>query len=231
MAMKLYPESNIQSIASAIRSKNGSSSTYTVMNMADAILNLGGDTSTFWGIVTRSISGEYTNSVVTSLGSYALYSCRYLTDVSFSNCTTVGSSAFAYCYSLSSVGLSKCTSLYQNAFYICSNLRSMNLPSCSYIGSSAFRGCSSMHTVKTSALKSIYAYAFYGCSKLTGLWLYGSSLCSLGTNVFIGSPMSNSTLTGSFGSIYVPSSLLASYKAATNWTAYSARMVAIESIG
>jgi hypothetical protein len=39
--------------------------------------------------------------------------------------------------------------------------------------------------------------------------------------------MSISTLTGSFGSIYVPSSLVASYKAATNWAAYADRIRAI----
>lgn len=37
MAMKLYSETAIQDIADAIRSKNGSSDTYTVAEMAQAI--------------------------------------------------------------------------------------------------------------------------------------------------------------------------------------------------
>lgn len=43
MAMKLYNESSIQNIANAIREKNGSSSTYTVGEMSQAISNLTGD--------------------------------------------------------------------------------------------------------------------------------------------------------------------------------------------
>ena len=40
MANKLYEESEIQNIANAIRSKNGLSETYTVSQMANAILNI-----------------------------------------------------------------------------------------------------------------------------------------------------------------------------------------------
>lgn len=40
--------------------------------------------------------------------------------------------------------------------------------------------------------------------------------------------MSVSTLTGSFGSIYVPASLVTRYKAATNWATYADRITAIE---
>ena len=60
------------------------------------------------------------------------------------------------------------------------------------------------------------------------LYLLGSSLVILSNkNAFSGTPMSLSTYTGSFGSIYVPASLLASYKAATNWTTYSKRFVGV----
>lgn len=40
MANKLYEEENIRGIAEAIRTKNGTDNTYTVAQMADAILNL-----------------------------------------------------------------------------------------------------------------------------------------------------------------------------------------------
>lgn len=40
--------------------------------------------------------------------------------------------------------------------------------------------------------------------------------------------MSVSTLTGSFGSIYVPASLVNSYKTATNWAKYADRITVIE---
>ena len=40
--------------------------------------------------------------------------------------------------------------------------------------------------------------------------------------------MSLSTLTGAFGSIYVPASLVTAYKTATNWATYADRITAIE---
>lgn len=45
MAKKLYEETAVQNIANAIREKNGSSSTYTIGEMSQAISNLtgGGD--------------------------------------------------------------------------------------------------------------------------------------------------------------------------------------------
>jgi hypothetical protein len=39
--------------------------------------------------------------------------------------------------------------------------------------------------------------------------------------------MSDSTLTGAFGSIYVPASLVSAYKSATNWVTYADRITAI----
>ena len=53
-------------------------------------------------------------------------------------------------------------------------------------------------------------------------------IVSLGNkNAFYNTPMSKSTYTGSFGSIYVPASLVNSYKTATNWSTYSARITSI----
>lgn len=59
MAMKLYPDTAIQDIADAIRSKNGSTDTYTVEQMAQAIENIpsgGGNLGWF----TKSASGTVT---------------------------------------------------------------------------------------------------------------------------------------------------------------------------
>lgn len=55
----------------------------------------------------------------------------------------------------------------------------------------------------------------------------GNLIPSIGTNIFAYTPMSSSSYLGYFGSIYVPASLLASYKTATYWSQYSSRMVGI----
>jgi hypothetical protein len=60
------------------------------------------------------------------------------------------------------------------------------------------------------------------------LTLTNSSVAKLDDiNAFGGTPMSTSSYTGSFGSIYVPASLVDVYKSATNWTKYAARITSI----
>ena len=60
------------------------------------------------------------------------------------------------------------------------------------------------------------------------VYVLSTSLVALAAkSAFSYSPMTNSKYTGSYGSIYVPASLLATYKTATNWTTYSNRLVGI----
>lgn len=74
MAMKLYPDTAVQAIANAIRAKNGSSDTYSIGEMAQAINDLpsGGhvdpeDLTEFEGPIAHSIYGE-------GIGSFKFYS-------------------------------------------------------------------------------------------------------------------------------------------------------------
>lgn len=131
-----------------------------------------------------------------------------LISVSFPNCTTIGTYVFASCYSLADVYLPVCKSIGQYTFGYCSQLSTVSFPSCTYIGPQAFQRC----------------------FNLLSLYLMGSSLCSLaGKDAFTSTPISDYTTStgGVYGSIYVPASLLASYKAATNWVTYSSRFVGV----
>jgi len=70
--------------------------------------------------------------------------------------------------------------------------------------------------------------AFYGCNNLIKFINYYSSVATLAqANAFASTPMSESTYTGSFGSIYVPASLVDAYKTATNWATYADRITSI----
>ena len=97
------------------------------------------------------------------------------------------------------------TSIGPGAFAYCFSLTSVSFPVCTYIGS----------------------YAFRYCYNLISLTLGGSTVCSLPySNAFTPTPIGGySTSAGRYGSIYVPASLLASYKAATNWSYFSSRFV------
>ena len=102
-----------------------------------------------------------------------------------------------------------------------------SMPKLTTLATSAFVNCYKLSQFTIPATVSIiYTSTFLNCSALISLRIEGSTLKALSaTNAFAGTPLSVSTLTGNFGSIYVPASLYASYIAATNWKTYSARMV------
>ena len=132
--------------------------------------------------------------------------CRDLVSINTPNCEYINDYAFYYCSNLSYISpISNCSYIGSNAFYYCSNLLSISLPNCSYIGSSAF----------------------YSCSKLSAIYMLSKAVPTLSNaNAFYSTPISNSTYLGTFGSIYVLSSLVDSFKAAKNWSLYSSRITA-----
>ena len=187
----------------------------------------------------------------TIIGSNAFQLCASLTTVSFPNCTTIGYSAFASCGKLITASFPKCTSISACAFYSCTSLATASFPSCTIIGDSAFASCKNLTTVSFPNCTNINRYAFCSCSSLTtvslpsctiigssafsrcfllkSLYLTGSSVCKLSNSqAFSYTPIGGySTSAGTYGSIYVPTSLLTSYQNATNWTYFSSRFVGI----
>ena len=93
----------------------------------------------------------------------------------------------------------------------------------SVIGSYAFAYCNKLTSVTFPACTFISAYAFMYCSNLSKIYLTASTICSLAnSNAF-----SYTSIWSNKGSIFVPSSLVASYKAATNWAFFSNRIFGV----
>lgn len=114
------------------------------------------------------------------------------------------------------------------AFAYCTNLTHVNLPICTHISSYVFLDCVNLVSVSLPSCTRLDYYAFSNCTKLESVYLAGSQICSLPyVQTFYNTPMSNSGYIGKFGSIYVPASLVASYKATTNWVTYSNRITSI----
>jgi len=113
----------------------------------------------------------------------------------------------------------------------CPNLKSLFLPFLnSYSSLYNCSNCYSLSVVMAGGMSSIAGSAFANCSSLESLYLLNCKMVSLANaNAFANTPMSNSALLGHYGSIYVPSSWVASFKTATNWLAYSDRITAIPS--
>lgn len=244
----------LEDIADSIRSRGGFSSQYKPSQMASAIMSIpyDSDHDTEDGIIDKSISGSYTNSRVTSVGASAFADCINLANVSFPSCASVGSHAFENCtalasanfpectdigsyafdnsYSLSTMSFPVCEAVGHSAFNNCISLESASFPACSTIGANAFAGCTNMTNASFPVCASIGASAFYKCFTMTSLYLLGSTVATLAaSNAFNSTPFMGyvSSTSGVWGSIYVPASLLDSYKIATNWAYYSNRFVGV----
>ena len=142
----------------------------------------------------------------TSLGTAAFDRCSALKEAYFPNCTYVGDKGFSECYSLESVYLPNCVLLDNGLFQSCSMLSTLSFPKCSYIGA-----------------------AFRYCERLTSLYLMSDTVVELNTsNCFTGTPIGGySDVTGTFGSIYVPASLVETYKVTGKWSWFSERFVGV----
>ena len=236
-------------IANAIRSKTGDSAKLSLGEMADSIegLECGDDTETIAklnAVIDRSI--VEIRSDANEIGSYAFYNCLKLTTADFPMATSIGNYVFDSCSQLTTADFPMATSIGSYAFNGCSKLTTIDFPVTKFIGTYAFNGCSQLTTIDFPMVTNIgnYAFrdcsqlttadfpmatsisrsAFYSCSKLNALALRSQSLCSLGnSNAFSGTPIYNGT-----GYIYVPSSLLDSYKSATNWSTYATQFRALE---
>lgn len=137
--------------------------------------------------------------------------------------TNVGNRAFQRCSKLSQVNLPMCMTIGDNAFYFCGSLSQVSLPVCSTIGWNAFQGCDSLSQISLPVCSTIGGNALWGCLSLSIITIGYSSICSLvGSNVF-----GNTQITSSTGSIYVPVSLVDSYKSATNWSYFSTQIFPI----
>ena len=138
--------------------------------------------------------------------------------------TKVGNRAFQNCKKLSQVNLPMCKTIGDNAFYFCSSLSQVSLPVCSTIGWNAFQGCYSLTQISLPMCSIIGGNALLGCSLLSIITIGYSSVCKLnGTNVFLDTQITSST-----GSIYVPTSLVDSYKSANYWSYFSTQIFPIE---
>ena len=119
-------------------------------------------------------------------------------------------------------------SLTSSLFYSAStnygcNMTNLILPNCTSVNTYAFASAWSkrwnLTTVSLPKVSYIGSYAFYYCSKLTTVYLNGiSSIPTLSRSVAFPSTIV---------SIYVPNSLLASFKTATYWSYFSNQMIGV----
>lgn len=160
-----------------------------------------------------------------SYGAFA--NCQNIKEINFPNCTLVDSSAFQSCYNLTKISLPSCLEIGTSAFQYCSSLTEINLLKCTSLQSGAFLGCRNLKKIIIPILSIPYA-GFYHCNNLISLYLLASQVVQY-YDAFRSTPISNySTIAGRQGSIFVPASLINSYKTTSYWSAYADKIFTIE---
>lgn len=216
-------------IADAIRGKTGGSGPILAAQMAGKIgeISVGGDT-----LMERlkNTMTSYVNNEITSVISYGLSYQTALTSVSMPNCTSLGAGAFYGCSALAELYLPALVSIRNNCFRNCYALTQFITGSAfdSCIESSAFEGCSKLTKIDLYHVNNlgINAHAF-ACANLTTLIIRNTDFVAKANSLSIFGG-SNTAMNQGTGYIYVPASMVDSYKEATNWTVFADQIRAIE---
>lgn len=90
------------------------------------------------------------------------------------------------------------------------------------VGVSAFKGCAALKFADLPIVNTLGSGVFSECGDLVALILRSETMCTLGGT------FSSDPFTAGTGYIYIPSALLDTYKAATNWSTYADQFRAIE---
>lgn len=171
--------------------------------------------------------------------------CHNIENIKIPKTTTINSSLFNYCYKLNSLDISNANRLNGgNIFRYCYSLNDIDLSNIIYVANNALTytgfgtiilpNCTSLgiyvgqgkrtSTIDLSKNITINGNKFNGTNSLVHLILRSDTLCSLSaTSAFTNTPIANG-----LGWIYVPSSLVESYKTASNWSTYANQIVSLD---
>ena len=231
MAEYLAKSEDLTAVADAIRAKGGTDAQLTFpdgfVSAVQAITTGGGDL----------LAARVTNTLTT----YSNATITRVTDCGFADCTA-----------LVSVDLPAVTHIKSQGFARCTNLESINFPMLVSIGNNCFRNCAKLTEFVTGSHfdSRIDQSTFEGCKALTkvdfhhvnkqGFNGYSMACANLITlvirNVDAVPPMTTTYTFGAAttkmnkgeGYIYVPATMVAAYKAATNWAKFADQIRAIE---
>ena len=213
----------------------------------DAITGGGAGHSVEDAIITRSITGTYSNDRITTVGVCAFLGCQALAAIDLPNVTQVKRNAFESCRSLQTINLPKVTEFDRDVFVnsgiqqadfplvttigdrcfnMAKNLTSANLPLVTSLPIDSFR-LSTIQTADFSAVTNINRTAFTDCTSLETLIIRTPSVCVISD---ISVALRGSKIASGTGYIYVPDNLVDSYKAATNWVALANQIKPISAL-
>lgn len=227
MSIKLVDDAKLTAIGNAIRSNGGTSSLLTLDQMPQAIANLpSGGADTLNTMLTNNLTEFESAASVTSLQQYLFYGKTSLETVSLPNVTAIEQYAMYHCTGLTSLNAPNVQSIATFALAGCSGLTSLTLPGLTgAVASHAIRDCTSLARVDMYAPTQLGGNAFALDTALLVLIIRRTDAITTLQNTGV---FANSAIAKGDGYVYVPRSLVDTYKAATNWTAIASKIRAIE---
>lgn len=183
----------------------------------------------------------------TEIEPYAFYQSQNLKEIYFPKCTTMGTYSFGkpsliegfYFPEVISIGTScfsestavymiipKCQTISNSCFRYCEKLQYIYAPLLETIEPYAFSECISLKEAEFEKVTTIRIYSFYGSTNLFYLTLPSTTKVTLqNSNAFLDTPFANNE-----GYIFVPSSLVNTYKQDSVWGNYQERIYGMEPI-
>lgn len=153
------------------------------------MMDFGGPSYVRWHSLASEIKNVKIADGVTSIGSYAFYTCNSVTSITLpDSVTSIGADAFGNCTSLTSINIPDgVTSIESQTFEGCRSLKSITIPdSVTYIDYNAFAYCGGLTSVTIpDSVKIIGVSAFYACSGLASVIIPDNGI-SIGGRAFYG---------------------------------------------
>lgn len=220
--------------ADRIRAKTGGTNPITwdaAKGFGDAVdaIPAGGGADAIVSRITGSITA-YSNDTITTMSGYSFASCAELASVDLPKVKVIKHHSFLDCIKLANLNLPALQRIEHNTFRNCRSITEFITTSNfnSRLDRSTFEGCSGLEKAdfyKIDAGEGISGYAL-ACANLVALIIRNTdAVPKANSDIFGGA--STKMNTGE-GYIYVPATMVASYKAATNWSKYADQIRAIE---
>lgn len=165
--------------------------------------------------------------------------CSSLKSINFPELKSVGGYGFNGCSSLESINCPNLASVTgQNVFAGCTSLKEVYLPKVTSLdgdSSYMFCNCSSLEKVTFDEITLMSASNFKGCTNLTSLIIKSPQMCNLSGSFYDGYETSYGQTLYYFpkivqgtGYVYVPSTVIGSYKTDKQWGIYASQIKSID---
>ena len=174
-----------------------------------------GNNVTVTDFIERNLTGEYKNSIVTTVARYGFSGFENPLTIDLPNVTKIKDYGFYGYTGATSINLPKLVTAGQWSLSTCTNLTTINFPKLVRLESNMLTHCSKLTKVVAPSATTIGHTVFSSSPNVDALVLGGNTLCSLAaTDAFTGTKILESTTEGF---IYVPDSLVSQYKTSEDW--------------